>query len=359
MSVDLDNQSSSTVSSDAITDDEDIVLELRNASVTFDMDRGQSRVLDRVDLQVRRGEVLGVVGESGSGKSMCASAMIDAVIKPGLLMGEVIYYPQDDEPINLRELSRDELKKVRWEEIAFLVQAAQSAFNPTMSIREHFIETLSIHDYDVAEGMDYARELLEELYLSPTQVLDSHPHELSGGMKQRALIALSLVLQPEVLIMDEPTSALDLLMQRSIISLLIKLKEQYDLTLVFVTHDLPIVADIADRIAVMYAFEFVEIGPSRQITHHAGHPYTRALINSVPSVLAPIEEMRAIEGSSPDPVNVPKGCSYNPRCPLAEPVCSTDDPPFHRIGEEHAAKCFFWEDAAAEIPMTTQLHEDQ
>ena len=358
MAVDLDEQSAADASA-GVADDEDVVLELRNASVTFDMDRGQSRVLDRVDLTVRRGEVLGVVGESGSGKSMCASAMIDAVIKPGVLTGDVIYHPEGDEPINLRDLDRDELKRVRWEEIAFLVQAAQSAFNPTMSIREHFIETLSTHDYDVGEGMDYARELLEELYLNPTQVLDSHPHELSGGMKQRALIALSLVLRPEVLIMDEPTSALDLLMQRSIISLLINLKEQYDLTLVFVTHDLPIVADIADRIAVMYAFEFVEIGPTDRITREAGHPYTRALINSVPSVLAPIEEMRAIEGSSPDPVNVPSGCSYNPRCPLAEPVCSTDDPEFHPIADEHAAKCFFWEQAAEEIPMTTKLEDDE
>lgn len=354
MAVEKDHETGSSVENP----DADVIIELRSASVSFDMKRGESRVLDNVDIQVHRQEVMGIVGESGSGKSMCASAMIDAIVRPGRLTGDVIYHRKNGETVNLIELDDDELKRVRWEEIAFLVQAAQSAFNPTMTIREHFIETLYAHNYEISAGLKHARELLSELYLNEDQVLDSHPHELSGGMKQRALIALSLVLEPEILIMDEPTSALDLLMQRSIISLLMNLKEQYDLTLVFVTHDLPIVVDIADRIAVMYAFEFVEIGPTDRIRREAGHPYTRALINSVPSVFAPIEEMRPIAGASPDPVNVPSGCSYNPRCPLATEECRTQDPPFHEITETHHAACFHWTEASEAIPMSGTKPEE-
>ena len=333
------------------TPGEDPVLELRDVTVRFEMERGESRVLDAVDLDVRRGETLGVVGESGSGKSMCASAILNAVVDPGVLTGSVRYHPSDGDPVDLLELGDDELKRIRWNEIAFLVQAVQSAFNPTMTVRSHFIETLETHDADLDAGMERARELLREVYLDADQVLDLHPHELSGGMKQRALIALSLVLEPEVLVMDEPTSALDLLMQRSIISLLAKLKADYDLTLVFIKHDLPIVSDIADRLAVMYAFEFVEVAPTETIQHEAGHPYTRALIKSVPDVVAPVSEMQPIDGSSPDPINVPEGCSYHPRCPLADDQCIENDPGFYEVDAEHAAKCHHWDQAAEAIPM--------
>jgi oligopeptide/dipeptide ABC transporter ATP-binding protein len=329
----------------------DTILELRDATVRFEMERGESRVLDQVDLKVRRGEVLGVVGESGSGKSMCASAMLDAIVPPGILSGEVIYYPEDGEPIDLLEIDDEELKAIRWEEISFLVQAAQSAFNPTMTIRSHFIETFDAHGADTEEGLERARELFSELYLNPDLTLQSYPHELSGGMKQRALIALSLVLEPSIIIMDEPTSALDLLMQRSIISLLSNIKETYDLTMVFVTHDLPIVSDVADRLAVMYAFEFVEIGPTSEMQHDPAHPYTRALLKSVPSITAPVDEMRPIQGSSPDPVNVPEGCSYHPRCPLADDQCVANDPGFFDASDEHRVKCFYWEQSADAIPL--------
>src|SRR5699024_7268449 len=144
-------------------------------------------------------------------------------------------------------------------------------------------------------------------------VLSSYPHELSGGMQQRALIALSLVLEPNVLVMDEPTASLDLLMQRSILNLLAEIKTKYDLTLVFITHDLPLVAELADRLAVLYAFEFAEIGPTDEILHHAAHPYTRSLLNATPNLAADIEQMHSIAGSSPDPENVPDGCSSHPR----------------------------------------------
>lgn len=328
------------------------ILEVRNASVTFDMERGDSNVLDSVDLDVQRNEVLGVVGESGSGKSMLASALLDAIVEPGILTGDITYHPKRGEPVDVLDLEGNDLKEFRWEQVSMVFQGAMSSFNPVRSIRTHFVETLNAHDYDIDEGMERAEQLLRDLYLDPDRVLDSYPHELSGGMKQRALIALSLVLEPEVLVMDEPTAALDLLMQRSIISLLQNLKDEYDLTIVFITHDLPLIADLVDRIAVMYAFEIVELGPMKEVLEEPTHPYTRLLLKSTPNLESSIDEMRPVKGSAPDPVNVPSGCSFHPRCPLADEFCEKDDPEAYRVNGDHHVHCHHWEESAEAIPMT-------
>lgn len=332
----------------------DAILEVRDAQVAFEMDRGRSQVLNNVSIDIEREEILGVVGESGSGKSMFASALLDAVVDPGVLTGEIIYHPDEETSINLLDLDKDELKRLRWEEISMVFQGAQSSFDPTMTIREHFKETLRAHEYDVMDGMEHARELLSDVYLDPERVLDLYPHELSGGMSQRALIALALVLDPNVLVMDEPTAALDLLMQRSILNLLEKLKTKYELTIVFITHDLPLVADLADRIAVMYAFEFAEIGSADDIIYDPAHPYTRALLRAVPNLETPLSLMEPIEGSSPDPVNIQEGCSYHPRCPLADETCRTKNPPFHAISADQTAACFHWEESSDAIPLSMQ-----
>lgn len=329
----------------------DSVLELQDVSVTFDMDRGSSRVLDEVDLEVPRDEILGIVGESGSGKSMLASSLLNAVVDPGQVSGKVTYRPNEGAPVDVLELSDDELKQLRWEEISMVFQGALSSFNPTMSIRAHFKETLEAHDHDTKEGMERAHQLLSDLYLDPERVLDSYPHELSGGMSQRALIALSLVLEPEVLVMDEPTGALDLLMQRSILSLLSELQEKYDLTVVFITHDLPLVTGLADRLAVLYAFEIAEQGPTEKVVRDPAHPYTRALLKAVPNLDAPLSTMRPIEGSAPDPVNIPRGCSYASRCPLADDQCQTTDPSMRPTNGDRTVACHHWEDAATAIPL--------
>jgi len=329
---------------------DDPIIEMRDAEVVFEMDRGVSRVLDNVNLDVERGEILGIVGESGSGKSMLASAMLDAVVDPGVLSGSVTYRPEGRDPVDVLELDKRELKRLRWEDISMVFQGAMSSFNPTMGVREHFVETLEAHDADVDVGLSRARELLADLYLEPDRVLGSYPHELSGGMQQRALIALSLVLEPDVLVMDEPTAALDLLMQRSILNLLEKLRDKYDLTMVFITHDLPLVAELADRLAVMYAFELVEIGPTAEILESAAHPYTRALLNATPNIEADLSEMRAIEGSAPDPVDVPAGCSYHPRCPIATDNCIDVDPEYRSVSGDHGVACHHYEEAEDAVP---------
>ncbi|OVE84686.1 multidrug ABC transporter ATP-binding protein [Natronolimnobius baerhuensis] len=329
----------------------DPVITVREANVRFDMDKGTSRVLNDVNMDIQRGETLGVVGESGSGKSMFADALLDAVVDPGILTGEIIYHPENREPIDLLNLAPWELREVRWEDISMVFQGAMSAFNPTMSIGEHFEETLEAHGWEIEPGLERAKELFEDLHLEPERMLSSFPHELSGGQKQRCLIALSLILEPEVLVMDEPTAALDLLMQRSILNLLYDIKDKYDLTLVFISHDLPIVSGFADRLAVLYAFEFVEIGEANDILGNAAHPYTRALLKSTPNLEIPLDEMQPIEGESPDPVSHPEGCSYHPRCPLGDERCEVDDPEFRPVNDKHDVRCHYWERADEAVPL--------
>ncbi|WP_435156415.1 ABC transporter ATP-binding protein [Haladaptatus sp. DFWS20] len=345
-----------TAHRDTNTSETDNIVQMRDVTVRFPMKRGESRVLDSVNMDIHRQELLGVVGESGSGKSMFASALLDAVVNPGTLSGEITYYPSDGDTVNLLDLDEDELRRIRWNEISMVFQGAMSSFNPTMKIRGHFEETIRAHNANYNDRMAHTRQLLADLYMDPDRVLNSYPHELSGGMRQRTLIALSLVLEPEVLVMDEPTAALDLLMQRSILSLLAKLQENYDLTVIFITHDLPLVAGLADRLAVMYAFDFLEYGPSADVVENAAHPYTRALLRSVPSVDSVLDEMKPIEGEAPDPVNTPVGCSYHPRCPLATEECRQANPSFEIVGDDHEAACYHVEESREQI--TYHLHSD-
>ncbi|NHN60714.1 MULTISPECIES: ABC transporter ATP-binding protein [Halorussus] len=345
----VDSSSSDRAVSNEVV--EDPILEIRDTNVTYS--GGETYVLEDVNVDIDRHEVLGIVGESGSGKSMFASALLDAVPDPGKLTGSIQYNREDGSTVDVLELSDEELRQFRWEEVSMVFQGAMSSFNPTMKVGAHFKETLKAHDKDVSEGLDFARELLESLYLEPERVLDSYPHELSGGMQQRALIALSMVLDPEVLVMDEPTAALDLLMQRSILQLLDDLQTEYDLTIIFITHDLPLVASLADRMAIIYAFQFAEIGPRDEIIGDSAHPYTRKLLNATPNLDAPLTEMQPIEGEGPAPVNLPSGCRFHPRCPLATEECRTDDPPFAAIdgGDNHRTACHHWRDAREEIPL--------
>ena len=348
--------------SQAINDpgsESDRILEVRGVNVAFEQERGQARVINDVSIDIEREEILGIVGESGSGKSMFAAALLDAVVEPGVTVGDITYYPEDGKPVDVLGLSEKELRKFRWEEVAMVFQGAMSSFNPVQTIEAHFIETLSAHDYRVSTGLERAREFLSDLHLDPERVLSSYPHELSGGMTQRALIALSLILEPKVVVMDEPTAALDLLMQRSIISLIRSLKERYNLTILFITHDLPLVAGLADRVAVMYSFEFVEAGPSNAVLSDPAHPYTRSLLNSTPNISAPIDQMKPIEGSSPDPVNPPRGCSFHPRCPLATEQCVEVNPHPYEIDEDHTANCHFWQDARETMPAVSEPIDEE
>jgi oligopeptide/dipeptide ABC transporter ATP-binding protein len=330
----------------------DTVLELRDVSVSFPSSRGESRTLHDVDIEIRRGESLGVVGESGSGKSMFASVLNDSIVDPGVVNGDVVFYPAEGDPVDVTELGTRDLNSLRWEHIAVVPQGGTSVFNPSRDVRTHFQETLDHHDRERDPGMERARELLEQVNIDPEEVLDSYAHELSGGQKQRVLIALALLLDPAVLVMDEPTSALDLVMQRQVLNLLYEVREEYDLTIVFVSHDLPMVMGFSDRLAIMYAFEVVELGDAGDILENASHPYTRALLRTVPSLSGDFESLEPIEGETPDPVNLPTGCSYHTRCPLADERCAEEDPALIDVEEGHAAACFYADQAADAVTLS-------
>ena len=336
---------------DADTEHREVLMELDDVSVEFNMDRGVAKVLDNVSMDIYKGETIAIVGESGSGKSMLASSMLDAVPEPGKTTGTMTFHTTKGEELDVLELDDETLRRFRWEAVSMVFQGAMNSFNPVMTIRDHFKDTLEAHDANNKENFQRGIQLLEDLYLDPDRILESYPHELSGGQKQRALIALSLILKPQVLVMDEPTAALDLLMQRSIIDLLGKLQEEYGFTLVFITHDLPLVKNLCDRLAVMYAFELVEVGPVREIIGHSTHPYTRALLNATPNLNTPVSGMQPIKGEAPDPINVPMGCSYHPRCPMSEPRCEEENPSLVDVDEDHQAACFFWDDVSNEIPL--------
>lgn len=344
-----------TIDSTAGTGDEDTVLEIRNARVTYDTNRGRARVLNDVNVDIRRGETFAIVGESGSGKSTFGSVLMDGVEDPGITSGEVLYYPeQGSDPIDILELSDRQLRQVRWEEISIVSQAGSNSFNPAISIRRHFTDTFHAHNMDSDVGLERAREVLRDLGLEAERILDAHQHELSGGEKQRAQLALSLVFDPEVVILDEPTAGLDLLVQRNILGLLYDIQEEYDLTLVFISHDVPIISGFADRIGVMYAFDFVEFGDAHDVLLSPEHPYTRLLSQANLDPDVPLEEVEVIEGDPPDPVNVPSGCPFHPRCPISDDRCGVEEPELRaEEGSDHSVACFYPDVAKERIPFSS------
>lgn len=345
------------------TTTENPVLEVRDVRVTYDQARGRARVLDDINVDIARGETFAVVGESGSGKSTFGSMLMDAVEDPGVTTGEVLYHPKErDDPVDVLNLNERELRHLRWEEISIVSQEATNSFNPTISVRRHFRDTFDAHNVDEAEGFERARDILGDFNLDPDRILDAYQDELSGGEKQRAMLALSLVFDPEVLILDEPTAGLDLLVQRNILSILYDIKEEYDLTLVFITHDIPIVAGFADRVGIMYAFDFVEFGTVREVLLSPDHPYTRLMAQANLEPGMSLEEASPIEGETPDPINIPSGCPFHPRCPIADDRCEVEVPDLRaEKGSDHEVACFYPETAHDQIsaPVYRTNTEDQ
>ncbi|RLG88394.1 MAG: ABC transporter ATP-binding protein [Thermoprotei archaeon] len=317
----------------------EVILRIRDLKVVYLSPRGQVKAVDRVSLNVFRNEVLGIVGESGSGKSTLAHTILRILPPTARIVSGSILYDGTD----IIKLPEREFKNIRWRKLSLVPQAALNALNPTMKILDHFIETGRAHGLnDRRLIMERAKELLELLRLEPRRVLNSYPHELSGGMKQRVLIALSMLLEPEILILDEPTTALDVLTQRAILDLLKEIKDKLRITMVFITHDIAVIADLADRIAVMYAGKLMEVGDVYTVFRRPANPYTKALMASIPSLIGKVEDMKPIPGSPPDLVNPPRGCRFHPRCPYAMEICKKEEPPTVELSTGHIASCWLY-----------------
>jgi len=281
------------------------VLDIRDFSVVYRTPGGDVRAVDRVNLSLAAGEVVGLAGESGSGKSTLAYGACRLLRAPAFITSGSIRYQgrrltQGSEAADVLRMTPHELQKLRWREIAIVFQSAMNALNPVLSVRNQLLDVIHAH---MRMPRDEARERagsLLDLVGIPRSRLRSYPHELSGGMRQRVMIAMALATEPEVVIMDEPTTALDVVVQRDILAQIVELKDRLGFSILFITHDLSLLLELADRIAVMYAGQLMEVGTAGEIHHEAAHPYTRGLLNSFPSLRGPRRELAGIPGSPPD-----------------------------------------------------------
>jgi oligopeptide/dipeptide ABC transporter ATP-binding protein len=305
----------------------DPVLDIRDLSVVYRTPGGDVRAVDHVNLALGAGEVVGLAGESGSGKSTLAYGACRLLRAPALVTNGSVTYSgrRVSRPADILKMRPDELRRLRWREIAIVFQSAMNALNPVLNVRDQLLDVIHAHlKMPRDEAQEKAGSLLDLVGI-PRSRLRSYPHELSGGMRQRVMIAMALAAEPEIIIMDEPTTALDVVVQRDILAQIVELKDRLGFSILFITHDLSLLLELADRIAVMYAGQFVEIATSDEIHREAAHPYTMGLLNSFPSLRGPRRELAGIPGSPPDLRNPPPGCPFVPRCGYARPECRDVD----------------------------------
>ncbi|MEM0494107.1 MAG: ABC transporter ATP-binding protein [Thermofilum sp.] len=314
------------------------LLEISGLKTYFFTDRGVVKAVDGAHLDLSKGEVVGVAGESGCGKSTLGHSIIRLVPPPGRIVGGKILY----RGLDLLSLSEEEFRKIRWREISMIFQAAMNVLNPVYTVGEQIAEVYTVHNgLSKKEALEKARELLSLVGVDPRRV-NSYPHELSGGMKQRVVIAMALALSPSVVVADEPTTALDVIVQAQIINLLKRLRSKLGLSMIFISHDLSLIAEIADRVAVMYAGQIVELGSSSMLYREPRHPYTRGLLESIPRLRGDLRKLTWIEGAPPDLVNPPEGCRFAPRCGYRMSICSREEPPLASIAPGYYVKCWLY-----------------
>jgi oligopeptide/dipeptide ABC transporter ATP-binding protein len=323
------------------------VLDISDFSVVYRTSGGDVQAVSHVNLALHEGEVVGLAGESGSGKSTLAYAACRLLRAPALITGGSVRYRgrSASGPADVLQLSPAELRQLRWREISIVFQSAMNALNPVLSVRDQMLDVIHAHlRLSRDEARDKAGSLLDLVGI-PRSRLRSYPHELSGGMRQRVMIAMALATDPRVVIMDEPTTALDVVVQRDILAQVVELKERLGFSVLFITHDLSLLLELADRIAVMYAGRLMEIATASAIQHGPAHPYTRGLLNSFPSLHGARRELAGIPGTPPDLRHPPPGCPFLPRCGYGSDACQSVDMSLERTGSPadlgHVTACPF------------------
>ena len=318
------------------------LLELQKLVVDYGYGERRARAVDGVDLAIREGEVLGLAGESGCGKTTIANAVMQILRAPAHITGGSILFQGED----ILGKSSAELRRYRWRNVSMVLQSAMSALNPVLRIGDQFVDAMRAHEkINKRQALTRAGELLELVGIDGRRV-SSYPHQLSGGMRQRVVIAMALALEPELLILDEPTTALDVVVQREILQQIEALKRDFGFAVLFITHDLSLLLEFADRIAIMYAGEIVERAPAARLGASPQHPYTQGLLSSFPPLRGPIAPLTGIPGSPPDMTDPPPGCRFNPRCPNClpgEPALflrqTTERPRLREVAAEHEVAC--------------------
>ncbi|PIE67362.1 MAG: methionine ABC transporter ATP-binding protein [Deltaproteobacteria bacterium] len=308
------------------------LLEVNNLEVKFGLRTGDLTAINGISFSLDRGQRMGLVGESGAGKSVTGFAIINLISKPGFISdGQVIFNSQ-----NLATLSDEAMRKIRGNRISMIFQDPMMTLNPVLTIGTQMVETLMAHrSITRADAESIALEKLGKVQIpSPEKRLAQYPHEFSGGMRQRIVIAIALLTDPDIIIADEPTTALDVTIQAEIMELLQDLCESEKTGLILITHDLGVVSQVTENIAVMYAGKIVETGPTAQVVNAPRHPYTQGLIKALPGSLQPGARLNQIPGMMPTLTDIPPGCAFNPRCTLCEPICREQEPPFITIGPD-------------------------
>ncbi|MFC8449315.1 ABC transporter ATP-binding protein [Kitasatospora sp. NPDC057223] len=300
------------------------ILEIKGLNVDYGYGPGAVRAVHDVDLTLDAGEVLGLAGESGSGKSTLAYGLTRLLPSPGVITGgEVLYHPETGPPADILAMTPAELRAFRWAQTSIVFQGAMNSLNPVHTVATQITDVIRAHEPGTTRAgrLGRARDLLRLVGIAADR-LDSYPHQLSGGMRQRVMIAMALALRPRIVIMDEPTTALDVVMQRQILRQLVKLRDELAFSVVFITHDLSLLVEFSDRIAIMYGGRIVEQAPAKALYRDALHPYSDGLLHSFPALHGPRRELTGIPGSPPDLRAMPAGCPFTPRCPSAMDACT-------------------------------------
>jgi oligopeptide transport system ATP-binding protein len=320
-----------------------MLLEVRDLHVEFHTRDGVVKAVNGVDYSVAEGETLAVLGESGSGKSVTAQAVMGILdMPPGKIGGGEILFKGHD----LLTMKKDERRRIRGQEMAMIFQDALSSLNPVLSVGQQLGEMFEVHrGMSRKDSRAKAVELMDRVRIpAAKERVGDYPHQFSGGMRQRIMIAMAMALEPSLIIADEPTTALDVTVQAQVMDLLAELQRELNMGLILITHDLGVVADVADKIAVMYAGRIVESAPVHDIYRAPAHPYTKGLLRSIPRLDQKGRELYAIKGLPPNLLHIPPGCAFHPRCPMAQDICRGEVPPLFEVAEHRESACYFWKE---------------
>jgi peptide/nickel transport system ATP-binding protein len=317
----------------------DNLFSIRGFSVEYHTRAGDVRAVDSVDLDIRRGEILGLVGESACGKSTLGKGLMRLHRAPARITGGSLLFDGRD----LMTLPEEEMRKVRGGGIGMVFQDPMTSLDPVQRVIEHLTETIHTHEPATTEEQARKRagELAEKLGIRAER-LPEYPHQMSGGMRQRVMISLALALRAKLVIADEPTTSLDVIVEAKFLDLLRDLRREFGLTILLITHNIGVVAEVSDRVAVMYAARLAEIGDVRKIFADPKHPYTRGLLRSVPNIALDGGELYKMEGAPPSLLHPPAGCRFHPRCPAVMEICRRENPPLEDVGEDHQAACWLY-----------------
>lgn len=314
------------------------LLEIKDLTIRYVTDAGVVSAVTNVSLSIGKGKTLGLVGETGAGKTTTSLGVLRLIPDPP---GEVVNGSIHFDDIDILNISEAEMRNIRGKRISMIFQDPMTSLNPVMSVGDQIREVILLHNpISPAEGIEKAKEIMEMVGIMGSRYPD-YPHQFSGGMKQRIVIAMAIACEPELILADEPTTALDVTIQAQVLELIQNLKEKLSTSMLLITHDLGVVAEVCDEVAIMYAGEIIENGTVEQIFTKPSHPYTQGLFNSIPKIDSDSDRLVPIKGLMPDPMNLPNGCSFHPRCPNCQSVCETETPKTKDIGNGHLVACHF------------------